>query len=459
MDARFNGYDDIMASFGLNSSAALQVWYDRYFKNRETMQMDISGFAWDVAQIDFAYEFGEVTENITAMATYLDLDSDATPRGKDISIQKFGGYIPRMKRLETKDEGDFRRELIMMSRLKDGADLRGDSPYTSIKEYLSKNLLMNVAEFPDSHAQSLTYQRGQMLSAGGLTLTDTNNPGGIVGITFTAHIPEENVHDTPYWTVGEDGKVTYDATKHPIEDFQDFMAKLKFDGTYGSAEGEIDELDTFRTLVRHPDIKKAIGYMVIGGLYSAGKTNADADARATEAGAYTLLSSTPEKETEWVRQLFKLDKLTLKNGVVGIAKYDKTKKKMVTSTVKAFNPGVLVIHPTGNIGDIKNVAPLRPDGSAISGRIFGGRGLIEYFYDPKTRVQTWQSELTALLVPNRPKKIHRFNLVGKASATYTAVTNPSGNPSTKGYYEKVGDSYVLSTDTTVDSDKTYYTKS
>lgn len=426
MDARFNGYDDIMASFGLDSSKALQVWYDKYFKNRETMQTDISGFAWDVAQIDFTYEFGELTENITAMATYLDLDSDATPRGKEISIQKFGGYIPRMKRLETKDEGDFRRELIMMSRIKDGADLRGDSPYASIKEYLSKNLLMNVAEFPDSHAQSLTYQRGQMLSAGGLTLTDTNNPGGIVGITFSSNVPDANVHDTKYWTTDASGNVTYDTTKHPIEDFQDFMYKLKFDGTYGAAEGEIDGLDTFRILVRHPDIKKAIGYMVIGGLYVAGKTNADADARAMEAGSYTLLSSTEAQEIEWVRQLFKLDKLTLKNNVVGVAKYNKTKKKMETNVVKAFNPGVLVIHPVGNIGDIKNVAPLRPNGSAISGKIFGGRGLIEYFYDPKTRVQTWQSELTALLVPNRPKKIHRFILCGEAKAETSGTTENNG---------------------------------
>ena len=46
----------------------------------------------------------------------------------------------------------------------------------------------------------------------------------------------------------------------------------------------------------------------------------------------------------------------------------------------------------------------------------------------------------------------------EVSATYEAVSSPSGNPSTKGYYEKVGNSYVASTDTTVDSSKTYYTK-
>lgn len=46
--------------------------------------------------------------------------------------------------------------------------------------------------------------------------------------------------------------------------------------------------------------------------------------------------------------------------------------------------------------------------------------------------------------------------------TYTAVTSPTGNPSEQGYYERSGTSpnyvYTLSTDTTVDSGKTYYTR-
>lgn len=48
------------------------------------------------------------------------------------------------------------------------------------------------------------------------------------------------------------------------------------------------------------------------------------------------------------------------------------------------------------------------------------------------------------------------------TVTYTAVTNPTGNPSTKGYYERSGSAgsyvYTLSTDTTVGSSKTYYEK-
>lgn len=45
-----------------------------------------------------------------------------------------------------------------------------------------------------------------------------------------------------------------------------------------------------------------------------------------------------------------------------------------------------------------------------------------------------------------------------AAPTYTAVTNPTGNPSTQGWYELDGTTYVLTQDTEVASGKTYYTK-
>lgn len=41
---------------------------------------------------------------------------------------------------------------------------------------------------------------------------------------------------------------------------------------------------------------------------------------------------------------------------------------------------------------------------------------------------------------------------------FTAVANPTGNPSTSDYYEVVSNNYALSADTTVDANKTYYTK-
>ena len=46
----------------------------------------------------------------------------------------------------------------------------------------------------------------------------------------------------------------------------------------------------------------------------------------------------------------------------------------------------------------------------------------------------------------------------RTDAEYNAVTDPTGNPKEKGWYEKSGDEYVLTTDTTVTAGKTYYTR-
>ncbi|MCM1250274.1 MAG: hypothetical protein NC209_03895 [Alistipes sp.] len=431
MDARFYGFDDIMKSLGLGTSKALEVWYNKYLQGRETMGLNIDGFTWDEGQIDFTYEFAEIEDTITAMATYLDLNSPALPRGKKTPIEAIKGYIPRQKRFETKGENDFRRELIAMGKIEQGAMLRGESPYSSLREYLAKNLLTTVAEFPDSHAQSLTYQVGQMKSAGALTLTDDNNPGGIVGVTFKAHIPETNVLDKEYWTEDADGNVAaYDETKNPIEDIRKFLNKLLYDGTYGSVHAEIDE-DTFYKLIGHPEFKKAIGYMVVNGLFTATTSIEDADKRATEAGANVLLVDGNDTTAlvGYFKRLFRgISEVTLHNNVVGVAKFNPETKQFGYPTVKAFNEGVLLFRPVGNIGTIKNVVPLRPDGSAVVAGIFENRGIIEYRYNPETRVQAWESELTVLAVPNRPKKMYRFNLAKKAINGRTAARRTTTSP-------------------------------
>lgn len=59
-----------------------------------------------------------------------------------------------------------------------------------------------------------------------------------------------------------------------------------------------------------------------------------------------------------------------------------------------------------------------------------------------------------------PEELIRVLSLGNNAATYTAVTPSSGdNPVSKGWYEKDGTTYTLSTDTSVVSGKTYYTVS
>ncbi len=462
MDA-FTGYENIMSALGIGTQKKFECWYDRFLKGRENMNMNMDGFSWDNAQIDFNYEFAEVTDNVTAMATYLDIYSQAVARGREIPMRKIAGYIPRQKRYETRDENDYRADMVEIQRITGAATLMGESPYASIGDYLSKNLLDFAGDFPGSHAQSITYQVGQMKSNFALSLTDTNNPNGIVGVEFRANTPAENTHMGNYYTVDtETMAITYDETKNPIEDYNKFLTSLLFDGRYGAVEVEADEW-SFLTFMGHPIIKRAIGYMAVPGLYTATTSKSDADARALDAGAnfYLVNGTNTAVMTDYFKRIFpKISGVKLHNEVVAVATLNETTKKFEYPILKAFNEHVMLFRPVGNIGTIKNVAPIRPDASYIYAKMFGGRGIMDYYYDPRTKTQHWESELTVLAVPNRPKKLHRFVMGKSVKAKYTAVTSPTGNPKTKGYYEKTADgAYVLTTDTTVQESKTYYTKS
>lgn len=425
MDARFNGFDGIIQALGLGNTKSLQVWYNKYLQGKETDAMNIEGFGWDMAQIDFAYELGEIFENITAMATYVDLNSEPLPRGREIEIRKFGGMIPRQKRLEVFGENDYRRWLIAAQQLEGVATLRGESPYNSLLDYFAENLLNRVSEFPTAHGQSLTYQVGQMKSnPDGLVLTADNNQSGIIGINFKSNIPAENVRETYYYKDDADGTVaSYEDSKNPFEDSRKFVKALKYDGTYGNVTLEIDKENTFYKLVRHPAFQKAIGYMTIGGLYVAGKTNSDADERAMEAGNWALLTATDEQIKEWFKRLMGVDEVIYHNNVVFAPKLNPETKKFDYIKMKAFNTGVMLYRPSGQMGTIKNVTPLRPDGQAIVASIFGGRGIIEYRYDRETRTQTWVSELTALAVPSQPRKMYIFKVGDESEVSKLLVKN------------------------------------
>jgi hypothetical protein len=73
--------------------------------------------------------------------------------------------------------------------------------------------------------------------------------------------------------------------------------------------------------------------------------------------------------------------------------------------------------------------------------------------DLSFRVPTKHSDVLKMAYGNDAVK---ENVNATILTTYTAVANPSGNPKTKGYYELVDGSYVLTTDTTVTEGKTYY---
>ena len=160
-------------------------------------------------------------------------------------------------------------------------------------------------------------------------------------------------------------------------------------------------------LLSHSEVLKAIGYATTGLGLRYSKAN-DENAVAVAKG----MSLDAQKAA--LKTLLEADELITNKTVCGVEKLNKVTRKYERKAVDAFNNDVILIRPMGTIGVIKNVVPLRPDGQAIVGGVYGGRGIIEYIYNRDTREQRWQGELTALAVPTRPNDMYYFEGVSAA---------------------------------------------
>ena len=128
---------------------------------------------------------------------------------------------------------------------------------------------------------------------------------------------------------------------------------------------------------------------------------------------------------------------TVRTGVIGVLDGMTVLKVPANRLPSGF--GFMIVHPCANVG-VEKLADYRihRDPPGISGSLVEGRIVYDCF---------------TLDAKKKAVYIHM-------AATYTAVENPSGNPKTKGYYEKSGDAYNAyspTEDTTVTEGKTYYT--
>lgn len=402
---RFMGLDSLMTANGIIDTKAFEAYYNTVLAGRETMDLNIAGFEWNDPQIDFTYEMLEMGDDVEVMATYVDLNSPALPSGKQTKFEKLTGSIPRQKYRIVRGENDYRKELILMQEVANVARFQGRDVNVSLEEHLAKYLFTTLVDIPNAHKNSLNYQVGQMKSAGLFELTADNNPRGIKGAKFSARVPEANII-TKKWMTKDASTGAYMAVEgaDPIEDIRAKIREIRFT-QYRDVTVEVDEQFAFE-LFKLPSVLRAIGYLVYPNLRLSPKNddNALAVARGLEDDAIK----------DYFRRLIGADEVIYQNTVVATEKLNTETKNFDHPKMKAFNEDVILIRPSGTIGKIVNVAPLRPDGSAITAGIFGGRGIVEYIYNAQTRTQDWQSELTILAVPTRPKDMYYFKGVSVA---------------------------------------------
>lgn len=399
------GFYNLMAEAGIASSESFSAYIKQVLGFGESQALNLDGFPFEPTnQLGFDYKQMQIENRIKVMATYTDKDSEAIPFGSK-GFETSSGIIPRQKARFIMDEDDYRKYLQAVQEL--------DFQDMTAKEYALNLLFTNLSDIKDAHETSMTYQRDQMVSKRELYLDADNNPRGIKGLHFYANVPDANITTKTgnYRWFTNDDKTSEGSDANPVKDVKDIIRTLKRKG-YTDITLEVDEV-SFYDDMNHSKWQTAIGYKLMPSLLMSPSN--DTNARQVGANA----------SDEDIKRAFAavigipVANVKLRQGLVGVEKLvvNETtgEKELVRVPFRSFAANTYVFYPSGNLGTVKTVAPLLPDGEALYGTVLSGKGIIQYEYDAKAKTQDWWSELTCLCVPNRPQEMYYLETYGTAS--------------------------------------------
>lgn len=390
------GFYTLMDEAGILSSKSFTAYIRDVVGFGNIQDLNLDGFSWDpVSSLTFDYEQLIVSNRLKVMATYTDKDSEAIPFGTE-GFESARGVVPRQKARFIWDEDDYRKYLDAVSKL--------DFQNTTAKQYALDLLFNGLSDIKNAHELSMTYQRDQMVSNRELYLTADNNPRGIKGLHFYAMVPDSNVTEltaATRWFSSATEKTVANANTDadPVGDIKKIIRNMKRKGMTNIAM-EVDE-QSWLDDMDHPKWRTAIGYLVRPDLVLAANNDANALIVGNNVGdeelkaAFARIIGIPLANIKFRQGLAAVETLQGKGPDA----------KLVRTAMRTFNANTYVFYPAGPLGTIKSVLPLVPDSSAMYATFFGGKGLIQYEYDAKSKTQDWWSELTALCVPNRPQEM------------------------------------------------------
>ena len=375
-----NTYDiqfyDLLSRAGKAEGKRLQAFIDNQVMQKYN-ELDIPGFAFaQDMQLDFTYEQIQKELGLNIMASYVDLDSPAIPDAPQGAILHTG-RIPRMKKVEYYNEDKYRKMLIAEQRFGANSD--------RVFESALSELFITADNLIGGHINSLSYQRHQIVSTGKFNLTAENNPNGIKGLTFASHVPTANVNTlsgTKRWWTNEE-KTTEGSAATPVEDMVAMVETARAKGVKGHFE------------VNAATLTKILNHSKVAGVI----------------GINALPASTAEAQAAFAATFSRARKKAILEELVG-ASIVEIDHKVVTQKITkgavenvlfdSFDANVVVFVPDGNLGEIITVEPIAIEGGKYA-TFLGGRGLLTVGADYVKKCQSFNTEMTSLVVPNLPQ--------------------------------------------------------
>lgn len=396
---------DLMGYFGITSNPIFAQVYNTVFAKGENQNLDIRGAVWGRLQDVFTYEMWEKYNNVEVMATFTDLYSDPRAIGGSVKFNKLTGSIPRHKAIITLDEVDVTEKKHQLYGIRSA--LAGSSNVESAVEQDMEDFFYDkLSAIPNAHKNTVNFMVGQLKSRLDFTLDKRFAKDQVQGLVFPSHVPDENRKTVKFWTEDENHRVVaYNEEVNPVEYIQNLVEDIKNDPyhSYDRITLEMNE-KSFKKLLKHPAWAKAIAYALDSSFYKNSANDAEG------YGKTWLLTAKPEAKIDLFKQICDIDEVLLSTAITAVeaaVQQPDAAPSLKRNRMDCFEEGRMLLRPSGNIITIIPVAPNRVDSSAvISTDIFGGRGLIEYWYEPREKVATWRSELTCLPVFTAPSQVY-----------------------------------------------------
>ena len=378
---------DLLSRAGIGNGKQLQDFIDNQVMQKYN-ELDIAGFQFAATnQLDFTYEQVQGEYALNIMASYVDLDSPATPdasQGATLAT----GRIPRMKKVEYYNEDKIRKMRIL-------EEFKGANS-ADVRAAAIADLFVTTDKLIGGHVNSISYQRHQIVSTGKFTLTAENNPNGIKGVTFAAHVPAANINTLSgtarWWTDAE--KTTEGSAANPVADLINMVEVARRKGVRGHFEVNYNFLTK---VLNHSKVIATIGLNALPA--------ADAAAQAAFAGIWGRAKKKAALEELIGVNIVEIDHMVATQKVV--------KGVVENNLVDAFAGDVVVFVPDGTLGEILTVEPIAIAGGTYA-RFLGNRGLLTVGADYEKKIQSFNTEMTSLVVPSLPQYFWYLNTNPKA---------------------------------------------
>lgn len=377
-----------LIEFGLGGDG-WQNFVNHYNEKYDKVQID--GFTF--APTTLSYTFSQLISNlgITTLPAYVDPESPGYEKALSQLAGKVGN-IPTQKSFYRLNRVILREKMLLMQKF-------GNSALTAETQDAILGVLDESTEgLIKGFYNSLTHQRMQIVSTGKFTISETNNPRGLKGITLDFGIKDSHFNtlagQARWWTNEDHTNANIGTNADPIEYIKKRLKTIRRKhGISVAMQLEMSQ-DLFDDLLTHPKVLARVGYSN----FPAIKTDDEAIMAAQNYSDDALKAT--------LSKLCGID-IVPRDTMAAVEKPGKDadgEPDLIVSQVENFKATNIAFVPKGMIGTIQGVTPLTlgyaPEDIA---QFNGGRLILSQRVIPETHSIYIESEAAQICVPSTPQ--------------------------------------------------------